>query len=78
MTLNIENGIVKVRNLRNKQKCIFLDRDGTINKHIGFLSNIKDMELEDTAAQAIKRINESEYLCIVICPGDIGFPVQDD
>ena len=63
---DIENGIVKVRNLRNKQKCIFLDRDGTINKHIGFLSNIKDMELEDTAAQAIKSINESGYLCIVI------------
>ena len=30
------------------------------------MSNIKDMELEDTAAQAIKSINESGYLCIVI------------
>ena len=27
-------GICERRNLRNKKKCIFLDRDGTINKHV--------------------------------------------
>ena len=26
------NGIVKARNLKNRQKAIFLDRDGTINE----------------------------------------------
>ena len=39
-------GICERRNLRNKQKCIFLDRDGTINKHVGFLNEAKRMELE--------------------------------
>lgn len=37
------NGIVQAKNLKNKQKAIFLDRDGTINKYVGFLRNIDDL-----------------------------------
>lgn len=59
-------GICEQRNLKHKQKCIFLDRDGTVNKHIGFLKKAEQMELEDSAAEAIRTINESEYLAIVI------------
>ena len=33
-------GRVSGKNLKNKQKAIFLDRDGTINKYVGFLRNI--------------------------------------
>lgn len=60
------NGIIKARNLRNKQKAVFLDRDGTINKYVGFLTDIKKLELIDGAAEAIKKINESGYLAIVV------------
>ncbi len=60
------SGKVKARNLKNKQKAIFLDRDGTINKHIGFLRNINDFELLPGVTDAIGRINQSEYLAIVI------------
>jgi D,D-heptose 1,7-bisphosphate phosphatase len=59
-------GIVEGKNLDHKQKAIFLDRDGTINKYVGFLSNIDDFELIDGAAEAIKKINESGYLAIVV------------
>ncbi|WP_022755097.1 HAD-IIIA family hydrolase [Butyrivibrio fibrisolvens] len=59
-------GLPEKRNLRNKQKAIFLDRDGTINKYIGFLRNKDDFELIDGASEAICKINESEYLAIVI------------
>ena len=59
-------GICEQRNLKHKQKCIFLDRDGTVNKHVGFLRRAEHMELEDSAAEAIRSINESEYLAIVI------------
>ncbi len=31
-------GRVKAKNLMNKQKAIFLDRDGTINRYVGFLA----------------------------------------
>ena len=59
-------GICEKRNLKHWQKCIFLDRDGTINKHIGFLRSADQVELEPGAAEAIRLINESEYLAIVI------------
>ncbi len=63
---DFKNGIVQKRNLRNKQKAIFLDRDGTINKYVGFLRDINQFELIDGASDAIKKVNHSEYLCIVI------------
>lgn len=59
-------GVVQAKNLRNKQKAIFLDRDGTINKYMGFLRKIEDFELTDDAAEAIKLINASGYLAIVV------------
>ena len=40
-----EEGRISAKNLKNKQKAIFLDRDGTINKYVGFLRNIDDFEL---------------------------------
>lgn len=61
-----ENGIVQAKNLTNKQKAIFLDRDGTINKYVGFLRNIDDFELIEGVAEAIKFINQSGYLAIVV------------
>ena len=61
-----KNGVVQARNLKNKQKAIFLDRDGTINKYVGFLRNIDDFELIDGVAEAIKLINQSSYLAIVV------------
>ncbi len=61
-----EKGIPEKKNLRNKQKAIFLDRDGTVNKYVGFLRDIEQMELIEGSAEAIKKINESDYLAIVI------------
>ncbi|MBU5317702.1 D-glycero-beta-D-manno-heptose 1,7-bisphosphate 7-phosphatase [Clostridium bornimense] len=59
-------GRVQAKNLHNKQKAIFLDRDGTINKYVGFLRDINDFELLPGVTQAIKKINESGYLAIVV------------
>ena len=76
---DFDKGKVERRNLCNKQKAIFLDRDGTINKKIDFLKNIDDFELIPGVADAIKKINESDYLAIVItnqpviARGDITF-----
>ena len=61
-----KNGVVQAKNLHNKQKAIFLDRDGTINKYVGFLRNINDFELIDGVSEAIKLINQSGYLAIVV------------
>lgn len=59
-------GRVSAKNLKNKQKAIFLDRDGTINKYVGFLRDIDDFELLPGVAEAIRMINESGYLAIVV------------
>ena len=61
-----KNGVVQAKNLTNKQKAVFLDRDGTINKYVGFLRNIDDFELIEGVAEAIKLINQSGYLAIVV------------
>lgn len=77
------SGKVKARNLKNKQKAIFLDRDGTINRHIGFLRNINDFELLSGVPCAIGKINQSEYLAIVItnqpvvARGEVSVPELD-
>ena len=60
------NGVVQAKNLHNKQKAIFLDRDGTINKYVGFLRNIDDFELLDGVSEAIKKINQRGYLAVVV------------
>lgn len=59
-------GRVQRRNLKNKQKAIFIDRDGTVNKYVGFLREIDEFELLEGVAEAIKKVNASEFLIIVI------------
>lgn len=63
---DLANGVVRAKNLKEKQKAIFLDRDGTINKYVGFLRNIDDLEILPGAAAAIKKINASGYLAVVV------------
>lgn len=63
---DIKSGFIHARCLTQKQKCIFLDRDGTINKLKGLLSDISEFELEDGVVEAIRKINHSEWLCIVV------------
>lgn len=61
-----KNNLPHIRNLHYKQKAIFLDRDGTINKLRGFLTNINEFELIDGVGEAIRLINISGYLAIVV------------
>ena len=64
--LDIASGHIFRRNLKNRQKCIFLDRDGTINKWKGLVDREEKLELLEGAAEAIRAINASEYLAIVV------------
>ena len=63
---DFQEGRVQAKNLQNKQKAIFLDRDGTINKYVGFLRSPNAFELLPCVCGAVKAINESGYLAIVI------------
>ena len=64
-TADVRAGVVSGRSLINKQKCVFLDRDGTINVLNGFINSVEKFELLPNAAEAIKLLNESSYLVIV-------------
>lgn len=63
---DFREGKVQARNLRNLQKAVFLDRDGTINRYIGFLRKEEEFELLPDVAAAIGKINASGYLAVVV------------
>lgn len=63
---DVKAGRVQAKNLMNSQKAVFLDRDGTINKYVGFLRDIKQFELIEGTAEAIEIIHDKGYLCIVV------------
>ncbi len=63
---DIQMNRVHAKSLRKKQKAIFLDRDGTLNRYVGFLRKADELELLPDAAEAIRAINQSGYLAIVI------------
>jgi len=83
VTSDIENGIVRQKNLSVRQKCVFLDRDGTVNQFNDFITKPEDFELMEGAAEAIKKINELGYLAIVItnqpviARGEVDFETLD-
>ena len=62
----LKSGLIQSKNLKNKQRAIFLDRDGTINVSKGFISKADDLELIPGSIEAIKAINKSGALAIVI------------
>lgn len=63
---DIMRGKPAARNLKKKQKAIFMDRDGTINVKKGFLTKAQDFELIEGVAEAIGMINQSDYLAIIV------------
>ena len=63
---DVIKGKVARLNSRNKRPAIFLDRDGVINKEVNLLSSAEQMELIPSVAKAIKMINQSDYLAVVI------------
>lgn len=63
---DILDGRVRRRNLAHKQKAVFLDRDGVINEEIHLLYRPDQLKLIEGSAQAIGKLNLSDYLTIVV------------
>jgi histidinol-phosphate phosphatase family protein len=59
-------GKIERMHLRNPRPAIFLDRDGVINRHVPDLGRPEQFELLPGAADAIRRVNQSEFLCLVV------------
>ncbi len=61
-----DSGYIARRSLRNKQKAIFLDRDGTVNRKNGLVYREDQFELECGVIEAIRKINASGYLAVLV------------
>jgi len=50
----------------NRQKAVFLDRDGVINKEVGYLHKIEDFEFIDGVFSACKHFQTAGYQLVII------------
>ncbi len=49
-----------------KKRAVFLDRDGTINKDVGYPSSFSMVEIYPYSFEAIKKINKAGLLAVII------------
>lgn len=78
---DILSGKVARLNRRNPRSCIFLDRDGTINREIDTVRRAEELEFLPGVPEAIRRINKSEFLAVVATNQPAiakGFMSEDD
>ena len=58
-----------MNNFGNTQQCrraVFLDRDGTINEEVGYISDSAQFRLFDYAAEAIRLLNKAGWLTVIV------------
>lgn len=76
---DFERGLVSAKNLKNKQRAVFLDRDGTLNRYVGFLRRPEELELLEFVTEAVREMNDAGYLVIlvtnqpVVARGEVSF-----
>ncbi len=50
----------------NRQKTVFLDRDGTLIEEVNFLSRVEDLRLFSYTNEAVKLLKDNGFLVIVV------------
>lgn len=63
---DVISGKVARLNKSNPRPAIFLDRDGTISKEKNLLNKVEELELIEGVTDAIKLINGSDYLAVIV------------
>jgi histidinol-phosphate phosphatase family protein len=72
-------GLPELLSCRQLRRAVFLDRDGTINREVTHLKSPEQLELLPNAAKAIRKLNRSGILAVVvtnqavIARGDVTF-----
>ena len=66
VSFDYSSGRVSRSNISNKQRAIFLDRDGVINEEKNLLCKMEDFRLLPEVSEAIREINQSGYLAVVV------------
>ncbi len=57
--MEIEKGVTK-------RPAVFFDRDGTLNRDVGYVTHLEVYELLPRAAAAVRKVNESGWLAVLI------------
>jgi D-glycero-D-manno-heptose 1,7-bisphosphate phosphatase len=52
-------------NQTNSRPVVFLDRDGTLNKEVGYISNLNDLVLIEGADKAVQTLNRNEIAAVL-------------
>src|SRR5208283_2629476 len=47
-------------------RAVFLDRDGTVNVEVGYLSDLSQLRLIPGAGEAIRRLNEKGLMVVLV------------
>ncbi len=63
---DLESGKIARLNYKHPQKAVFLDRDGVLNIERSYISKPAELELFEFTPPAIRKINQSGYLSIVV------------
>ncbi|GBU19337.1 MULTISPECIES: HAD-IIIA family hydrolase [Methylobacterium] len=58
---HLRRGVVARAARGRRQRCVFLDRDGTLNRPRGHVARPEDLVLIPGAAEAVRRLNEAEF-----------------
>ena len=48
------------------RKCVFLDRDGVINKDFGYVFSMSQIQLNENVGKSIRLLNENGFIVIVV------------
>jgi D-glycero-D-manno-heptose 1,7-bisphosphate phosphatase len=49
-----------------KKRAVFLDRDGTLNKDVGYPNSFEAIEVYPYSYEAVRRINDAGFLAVVV------------
>jgi len=63
---HVRSGLVSRARRDRRQRAVFIDRDGTLNKLKGHISQAKDLELFPDAPEAVRRLNRAEFRVVVV------------
>src|SRR5262245_12470795 len=53
-------------NMVSRRPAVFLDRDGTLNANLDYLTRVEEMRLLPGAAEALRLLREAGFVCVVV------------
>jgi D,D-heptose 1,7-bisphosphate phosphatase len=64
--IDVKSGRVANGSLMTSAVAVFLDRDGTLNEDSGYIASPNQLHLLPNVAQAIRQLNQSRYLSVLV------------